>query len=35
VDTVERLGIAPFKAGVYGTPARTKKEPSEGVVTDA
>jgi len=34
VDTVERLGIAPFKAGVYGTPARTKKEPSEGVVTD-
>jgi len=35
VDTVERLGIAPFKAGVYGTPVRTKKEPSEGVVTDA
>ena len=35
VDTVERLGIAPFKAGVYGTPVRTKKEPSEGVVSDA
>ena len=36
VDTVERLGIAPFKAGVYGTPpVRTKKETSEGVVTDA
>jgi sulfite reductase (NADPH) hemoprotein beta-component len=34
VDTVERLGIAPFKAGVYGTPVRTKKEPSEGVVSD-
>jgi sulfite reductase (NADPH) hemoprotein beta-component len=35
VDTVERLGIAPFKAGVYGTPVRTKKETREGVVTDA
>ena len=35
VDTVERLGIAPFKAGVYGTPVRTKKVPSEGVVSDA
>jgi sulfite reductase (NADPH) hemoprotein beta-component len=34
-DTVERLGIAPFKAGVYVTPVRTKKETSEGVVTDA
>jgi sulfite reductase (NADPH) hemoprotein beta-component len=35
VDTVERLGIGPFKAGVYGTTVRTKKELSEGVVTDA
>lgn len=35
VDTVERLGIAPFKAGVYGTPARTKRETTEGVVADA
>ncbi|HEV8644296.1 MAG TPA: nitrite/sulfite reductase [Burkholderiales bacterium] len=35
VDTVERLGITPFKTGVYGTPARTKKEASEGLVTDA
>ncbi|MGH8767882.1 MAG: nitrite/sulfite reductase, partial [Burkholderiales bacterium] len=35
VDTVERLGIAPFKAGVYGTTVRTKKELGEGVVTDA
>ena len=35
VDTVERLGIVPFKAGVYGTTVRTKKELGEGVVTDA
>ena len=35
VDTVVRLGITPFKAGVYGTPVRASKATSEGVVTDA
>ena len=35
VDTVERLGIAPFKAGVYATQVRTKKQTSEEVVADA
>jgi len=32
IDTVGRLGIVPFKSGVYGTPLRA---PREGVMTDA
>ena len=32
IDTVGRLGIAPFKSGVYGTPLRAHRE---GVSTDA
>ena len=31
-DTVSRLGIAPFKSGVYGTPLRANRE---GVAADA
>ena len=32
IDTVGRLGIAPFKSGVYGTPLRANRE---GVTADA
>ena len=32
IDTVGRLGIAPFKSGVYGTPLRTQRE---GAAADA
>jgi sulfite reductase (NADPH) hemoprotein beta-component len=32
IDTVGRLGIAPFKSGVYGTPLRAHRE---GVTADA
>jgi len=35
VDTVERLGVAPFKAGVYGTRVRARPGVSEGAVNDA
>ena len=32
IDTVGRLGIAPFKSGVYGTPLRTIRQ---GAMADA
>jgi sulfite reductase (NADPH) hemoprotein beta-component len=35
IDTVGRLGIAPFKAGVYGTPLRAGTGVREGAVADA
>ena len=35
IDTVGRLGIAPFKAGVYGSPLRAASVNREGVVADA
>ncbi|MFN0041244.1 MAG: nitrite/sulfite reductase [Burkholderiales bacterium] len=34
IDTVERLGIAPFKAGVYGSPLRVQPEVESLVVAD-
>ncbi len=35
IDTVGRLGIAPFKAGVYGSPLRAASVNREEVVADA
>jgi sulfite reductase (NADPH) hemoprotein beta-component len=35
IDTVGRLGIAPFKTGVYGTPLRAHATQTEGVTADA
>jgi sulfite reductase (NADPH) hemoprotein beta-component len=34
IDTVGRLGIAPFKSGVYGTPLRAGTEVSSGATAD-
>jgi len=34
IDSVERLGIAPFKAGVYGTPLRSPLAASEEAVVN-
>ena len=34
IDSVERLGIAPFKAGVYGTPSRPPLAASEEAVVN-
>ena len=34
IDTVERLGIGPFKAGVYGTPLRAPAATSEEAVVN-
>ncbi len=34
IDTVGRLGIAPFKTGVYGSPLRASRRAAEGVVAD-
>ena len=35
VDTVERLGIGPFKSGVYGAPLRESDETNRSVVVNA
>jgi len=35
IDTVGRLGIAPFKSGVYGSPLRASTENREEALTDA
>jgi sulfite reductase (NADPH) hemoprotein beta-component len=34
IDTVGRLGIAPFKSGVYGTPLRANAEIRSGATAD-
>ncbi|MGH8629962.1 MAG: nitrite/sulfite reductase, partial [Burkholderiales bacterium] len=34
VDTVERLGIGPFKSGVYGRPLRERAETNGSVAVD-